>query len=600
MERVADYIIEQIKKAGARHIFLVTGRGILYLSDAVAREKDILGVATYHEQGASYAAMAYAQSNEGLGTCLVSTGCAATNAITAVLCAWQDGIPCVFISGQHILAETTYYTGLPIRTYGSQETDIIKIVKPITKYAVMITDYRKAAYEIEKAIHLAKTGRKGPVWVDIPLDIQNMRIIPEEMEHFTIENQASMEDNRLDQAVEEIVEELMRADRPIVMIGSGVRSAGAIESLTTFIEKNELPLVYTSSAADTYGSKNRLSIGAVGGMGGSRAGNFAVQNSDYVLCIGSRLCSQTIGPEPGKFARKANITVVDIDEMEHKKAGAKISRLVIADAKEFLDKINQKKRLNCNGKWIEKCIHWKQEFDIKNEISLQKIRKEGKIELHYFSDSLSEVLPDDAVVITDAGLEELIIPAYIRFHKHQRCLFPAAQGAMGYAIPAIIGAYYAGKKNIVAVVGDGSVMMNIQELQTISYHHIPAKIIVINNNMYAVIRKRQRDLFRTRTIGNDPSDGLGRPDFEKIAESSGLKYKRIDSSDRLLVELNLLMQEKEAVLCEVLCEEEQIYFHNSFTVNKDRKVVRRPIEDLSPFLTREKFLAEMIIEPIDQ
>lgn len=601
MERVADYVIKQVQKEGAEHIFMVTGRGILYLSDAVAREKQIKGISTYHEQGASYAAMAYGQANGSLGACLVSTGCAATNAMTAALCAWQDGIPCVFISGQHMLEETTYYTGLPIRTYGSQEADIVSMVKSITKYAVMLTEPDMTVFETEKALYLAKAGRKGPVWIDIPLDIQNMRIEPDRMQHYvpplTVDETI---DSELDQIVEDIAEEMNHAARPIVLIGSGVRSAKAEGQLKEFIEGNRLPIVFTSSAADTYGSGNELSIGAVGSLGGTRAGNFAIQNADYILCIGSRLCSQTTGAEYTKFAREAQITVVDIDEIEHKKRGVKISKLVIADAKKFLKKMNAGKRLCSHDEWVKKCLHWKQIFNIKNEDFIQKLVAENEIDLHYLSDVLSEKLTDNATIITDAGFEELIIPAFIQFGMKQRCFFPASQGAMGYAIPAAIGAFYAGRKDIVVVVGDGSVMMNMQELQTISYHHIPAKIIVINNNMYAVIRKRQKDLFRTRTIGNDPSDGVAEPDFKKIAESFKLKYMKIEYAADLSKELDLLMSEQDAVLCEVVCTEEQKYLHSSFTVNEQRKLIRRPIEDMSPFLDRELFLSEMVIEPVNQ
>lgn len=600
MERVADCIINKLEEAGIGHIFLITGRGILYLSDAVARNTAITGVSVFHEQSASYAAMAYAQSNGKMGACLVSTGCAATNAVTGALCAWQDNIPCIFVSGQHMLNETTRYTQIPIRTYGSQEADIIEIVKPITKYAVMLTDPQKTVYELEKALYLAQSGRKGPVWIDVPLDVQNMRIESDQLEHFIPQERQSADTEDMGSVLKEIAAEIREAKRPIVLAGGGVRCAGAEKILRTLIEKYRIPMVFSHSAADIYGCGHELSIGAVGSLGGSRAGNFAIQNADYILALGTKLCSQCTGTDFSKFAREAKITVVDIDEAEHTKKEVSINRVVISDAKVFLEKLClENLQLSCS-EWVQKCVSWKNVFGLEQEEFIKDAIAEDKIDLYYFADQLSQMLADDAAVITDAGFEELIIPAAIPFKEQQRCLFPAAQGAMGYAIPAIIGAYFAGKTKLVAVVGDGSVMMNIQELQTISFHRIPVKIIVINNNMYAIIRRRQKDLFRSRTIGNDPSDGVACPDFKKIAEGFQLDYMKIEKASELADKLQILFQHEGPVLCEIMCTENQKYFHSSYALNKDRKLVRRPIEDLSPFLDREKFLAEMIVEPIDQ
>lgn len=596
MERVADYVINRLVEENIKHIFLITGRGILYLTDAVAKNKIIEGVSTYHEQGASYAAMAYAAATDGMGACLVSTGCAATNAVTAALCSWQDNLPVVFISGQHMLNETTRYTNTPIRTFGSQEADIIGIVEPITKYAKMLTEPDNVAYEMDKAIFLANEGRKGPVWIDIPLDIQNARVEPEKLCRFTSETKI----NNVNEAdIENVKEDIKNAKRPILFIGGGVRSAGAVKEVKQFVEKNNLPVVFSSSAADIYGAGNELSIGAVGSLGGSRAGNFAVQNADYILAIGTKLCSQSVG-NSGQFARDARITVVDIDENEHKKRGVFIDNLIHADAKAFLcQMIETDLQINCN-EWIEKCRHWKSLFAIKNEEFIKNLCDNNVIDLHYFAEQLSGKLSNDAAVITDAGLEELIIPSVIKYRDNQRCLFPAAQGAMGYAIPAILGAYYAGKKNIITVVGDGSFMMNMQELQLIGTRTIPVKIFVINNNMYAVIRKRQKDLFRTRTIGNDPSDGVPAPNFKRIADSFGIEYMKIANAAELNSGLDKALDGDKPCICEVCCTEEQKYLHTSFTINESKKLVKRPLEDLSPFIDRDVFMSEMIIEPIKE
>ncbi|MFW5677803.1 MAG: thiamine pyrophosphate-binding protein, partial [Acetivibrio ethanolgignens] len=288
MERVADYVIKRLIECEIKHIFMVTGRGILYLSDAVAKNPEIEGISTYHEQGASYAAMAYASANDGMSACLVSTGCAATNAVTAALCAFQDNLPVVFISGQNMLNETTRHMRVPIRTYGSQEADIIKVVESITKYAVMIEEPKDIAYEMDKAIYYANNGRKGPVWIDIPLDVQNSRINPKELKRFTPHNN----DDKFklnEKEIEATIKYLNYAKRPIIFVGGGLRASGVLSEFREFVERINIPVVYSTSAADAYGSGMKQSIGAVGSLGGSRAGNMAVQNADFILAIGTML-----------------------------------------------------------------------------------------------------------------------------------------------------------------------------------------------------------------------------------------------------------------------------------------------------------------------
>lgn len=598
MERVADYIIERLVEKDIKHIFLITGRGILYLTDAVAKNQNIQAVSTYHEQGASYAAMAYAAASDGMAACLVSTGCAATNAVTAVLCAYQDNLPVVFISGQNMLNETTAYTGIQIRTYGSQEADIVSVVRPITKYAVMLTDAKKVAFEMDKAIDAANSGRKGPVWIDVPLDIQNVRIESDKLNR--VEIKANIEkQNTNNLHTREIAEAINNAKRPVLFIGGGVRSANAMSEVKCVVETYQIPLVYSTAAADTYGLSHDLSIGAVGSLGGSRAGNFTVQNADLILVIGSKLCSQSVG-DFNNFARDAKVIVVDIDPEEHKKLGIEIGRLVIADAKDFLQELLKEDIHRCDEEWGEKCKHWKVLFEIRKEPFITELIEKDEIDIYHFADILSQYLPSNATVITDAGFEELIIPSTIKYRENQRCLFPAAQGAMGYAIPAILGAYYAGRRNIIVVIGDGSFMMNMQELQLIGEYRIPVKIFVINNNMYAVIRKRQQDLFRKRTIGNDPSDGVPAPQFKKIADCFGIIYEEIGSEHELADGITNVLKMNEPVLCEVQCTVEQKYLHMSFGFNGKRKLIKRPLEDLSPFIDREIFRNEMVVKPLEE
>ena len=591
--RVADYIMETLYSIGTKHIFMVTGRGALFLTDAVAKHKEIKGISVHHEQSAAYAAVAYSDYTGMPGACLVSTGCAGTNAITGVLNAWQDGIPCVFISGQNKLNETTRFTGIPIRTYGQQEADIIPIVDSITKHSVMITDPSQIVYEMEKALYLAQNGRKGPVWIDVPLDVQNMRIRPSELKGFEVKEELNLEPNNND--IEYISNAINKAERPAILIGSGIRSAEAIQDLQIFLEKNPIPVTYAGSATDIIDTNNPLNMGSVGIMGCTRSGNFTIQNCDLLIVLGSRLSSMTTGPDIKKFARDAKVLVVDIDKVEHSKSCLVIDRLIISDVKKVITKLINKKIEKVNIEWITKCQNWKNTFPRCEE----KQRISEKVDLYYLAEIMSKVMPKKSVFLSDSGLIELILPTNIKFNQHQRCIHPASQGSMGFALPGIIGAYYASGLTPVSVIGDGSIMMNLQELETISYNKIPAKIIVINNNVYSVIRKRMVELFR-RTIGTEPENGLGCPDFSKVANAFEIRYVKIETSNDLEKELNSVMNIDGPVLCEIMGLENQNYISMGHARNSKGAIVSRPLEDQTPYLDRELFLSQMIVEPIDQ
>ena len=597
VERVADFLIRKLHEAGVNHVFLVTGRGILFLSDAVARQKEMQAVPAYHEQGASFAAMAYAQAGGGLGACLVSTGCAATNAVTAALCAWQDSVPVVFLSGQHMLHETTHFTRLPIRTYGSQEADIIEMVRPITKYAVMLTDAQQVAAEFEKAVFFALEGRRGPVWIDVPLDVQNMRIDAESLPHFHPENVSvlSVPAPRFGRQMDAVAQAIAGAKRPLLLAGGGTRRAAG--DVAEIAEQYHLPVVFSPAAADVYGAGHALSIGAVGSLGGSRAGNFALQNADVVLAVGTKLCSQMTGSVAESFAREAKVIVADLSPEEHLKEGEPLDAFVRADAGVFLRALSE--RLPAGYRvpeaWEERCQHWKQAFSLQEEPFLQELEAADVCDLYGLADLLNACLPEDATILTDAGFEELILPSSLRLCEGQRCLFPAAQGAMGYAIPAILGAYFAGRKHLACIVGDGSIMMNLQELQTIQQNHVPVKILVISNDMYAVIRKRQHDLFRRRTIGTGREDGVSAPDFSQVAQAFGFPYRKLETLSEVRTQLPGILSDEGALLCEIVCTPEQKYLHQSYALNEKRRLEIRPLEDLSPFMEREKLEREMEI-----
>ena len=592
MVRLADYVIQRIVDEGVKHIFLITGRGILYLSDAVAKNEEMTPISVHHEQAAAYAAVAYSQYNDKLGAALVSTGCASTNAVTGVLNAWQDGVPVIFISGQNKLHETVAYTGKNIRTWGSQEANVIPIVKPITKYANIITDASKIGEEMDKAIYYATHGVKGPVWLDIPVDVQNMRVEPEQLTRWSGDEtimQASEND------VKYVADAIRGAKRPVFLIGSGIRASQGIKEFKALAEKTKIPVCFSASAVDTYGISHDLSMGTVGTIGGTRAGNFTVQNADLVISIGCRLSPMLTDSQYQKFARDAKLIVVDIDQIEHSKDTVKIDRLILSDAKYFINALLKEEIPETSKEWQDKCRHWKQIFPKCEEA----FKSKDKIDLYDFADKLTCHLNDNAVVLTDAGLEEVIVPSVIGFKDGQRMLHPASQGCMGVALPAAMGAYYSCSHDVLAVIGDGSVMMNLQEMQTISANKMGIKIIIINNKVYSVIRTRQVELFRNRTIGTNPENGVTTPDFKDVALCFKIPYVKINDITELDAKLDEIMAMEGPVICEVMTVEDQVYIRNGAGFNAQRKFVVRPLEDQMPFMDRELLKNEMIVEPID-
>lgn len=580
--RVSDYVIERLVLERIKRIYSITGRGSLFLNDAVAKNPGITNIATHHEQAAGFAAVGDSQFTEELSACLVSTGCASTNTITAVLSAWQDGNPVIFLSGQNFLQQTTTFSGISLRTYGQQETNIIDLVRPITKFSKMITNVQEVQISLERAICEAKSGRKGPVWIDIPIDIQNMQFEPTPIEVLqTTVGQGK--DSILDEQILAFQEMLRLSERPLFLIGHGVAASKSVDKLIKIIDQTNTPLVYTPSSVDVIGSKTKNSIGAVGVMGCSRAANIAVQSCDLLIVLGSRLNSMITGDDFNDFARNAKMVIVDIDEIEHSKVMPEISLFLNVDVGDLLSVEKLWVDLTPSEEWVEHCLQNKEFFSKPEE----EFSRTEKVDLYSFSAALSKCLPRESSVVTDSGLIELILPSNIAFGIGQRCIHPASQGAMGFALPASIGVQMASGGFVVAIIGDGSIMMNLQELQTISYNKLPIKIFVVNNNVYAVIRKRQNELFRNRTIGTDSTNGVDCPDFSKIALAFNLQYVKIENANDLENSILNVFDLPGSVLCEVMGFEDQGYVQMGVGRSKDGKLVRLPLEDQVPRLTEE-------------
>lgn len=589
MVKVADYIAKFLEKKGIRHVFMVTGGGAMFLNDGLAKSKSIKGIFNHHEQACAMAAVGYSKFNNEISVVMPTTGCGGTNTITGLLDAWQDSNKVVFISGNVNKKETTHGLNIPLRKFGVQEANIVDIVKPITKYAVMVTDPNTIAYHLEKAFYLCENERPGPVWIDVPMDIQGSFIEEENLIHFSQETP----DQSIDCSIFE--KYLKEAKRPIVIAGYGIHLSGAKNEFIRFIEKYNLPVAFTYLAIDFLPSNHPLYVGRLGTKG-DRAGNFAVQNSDLVISIGSSLGVSVTGFRYETFAREAKIIVVDIDKHEHKKNTIKIDAEINADVKYFLGQVHNID-YKTDQSWIDKCISWRNKWPVFNDE--YKDTSNG-INIYNFVEKLSEKNKIDAITISDAGSAYYATSQCLKITDNQRYITSGAQADMGFSLPAAIGAAIASeRKNIIAITGDGSFQMNIQELQTIVNFNLPVKIFVLNNGGYLSIRNTMDKFFESRYYGTDKNSGLSFPEIEKIAYAYNIPYYKLATSEDLDNKLEKILNYDGYVLVEVICPFKQdMVPSSSAKINKDGKLVSQPLENMFPFLSDEEFKREMIINPL--
>lgn len=593
--RVCDLVSKYIYDIGVSDVFMVSGGGLMFLTDGLACNEELNVVCCHHEQAVAMATVAYAKYN-GFGCGYVTTGCGGTNAITGILNAWQDNTPCIFISGQCKRKETLRNLEVPIRQLGVQEADIVTIVESITKYSVMINDKEDIIYELEKAVYLAKSGRPGPVWIDIPMDIQSAEVEEKTLKHFIPEKE-KVKLFATEEELELVAEELKKAQRPIVIAGQGIRLSGAIDEFEKLVHDHNIPFVNSRMGLDVLPTMDELSIGRIGNKG-TRAGNLAVQNADLVIALGSRLSVSSTGQEYEYFAREAKVIVVDIDEYEHKKNTVKIDKIINADIKNFLSNLVIDEKNNYNS-WSQKCKEWKEKYPVC--LSEYYDDKDG-INMYVFVEELSKCLKEDSVVVTDAGSAVYVPAQGIRTtNKKQRYITSGGQAEMGFTLPAVIGTCIArhGKESI-GITGDGSLQMNIQELQTIAFNKLPAKIFVWNNDGYLSIRATQTKFFDRRYIGTDKFSGVSFPDLSKISDAYGIKYFKIDSIKNIKTIINEVLAYDGPVVCEVMCIRDQLVIPTvSSRQLKNGRMVSSPIEDMYPFLPREEFHNNMIVKPVD-
>lgn len=601
MIKLSDYVLQAVAEQGVKHVFLVPGGAAMHLNDSLGRRKEIQFVSNLHEQASSIAAEAYARVTGGLGVCMVTAGPGSTNAVTGLTGAWLDSTPCLFLSGQVKSADLKTGTGL--RQLGVQEVDIVSMVKSVTKYAVTVTDPKTIGYHLGKALHLARSGRPGPVWLDIPLDVQAANIDPDKIEKFKPEAEvASTDQKALRELARKTLRMLAESSRPILMAGNGIRIAGAVDLFQKLVEALKIPVQTTWLGLDLIADDHPLFAERPGSMA-PRGANFALQNSDFFLSIGSRLDMALTGYAHDRFARAARKVICDIDEAEIRKLGMKIEVPVVASARDFIQalldvaaEVPQPER----KAWLNRISDWKKRYPLTPPASS---KGRDKMSTYAFSSMLSDEIPEGALIVPgSSGFASEIFFLMLKLKRGQRCFHNRGTGSMGFAIPSALGACFAsGKKTVVSVDGDGGFQFNIQELATIATHQLPIKFFVINNNGYASIRASQNGYFGGNLVGSDPTSGLVLPDLQLLAKAYKIRAEKITQGTDARATIKEILAHPGPVVCEVeVIPDEPREPRLSSARREDGSMVSKPLEDLFPFLERAEFKSNMLIPTIEE
>ena len=594
MTTVADYIFKFLEKHNTEHVFMLSGGGAMYLCNSLGHSK-ISYTCCLHEQAASIAALAYAQYKNDIGVALVTSGPGATNVITGVVAAWTESVPMFVLSGQVKTQDLAKKYG--VRTKGVQECPIIDMVKPVTKYAITITNPNEIAYHLEKSLYLAKNGRPGPVWLDIPLDIQSAKINENKLMHF---KQPKKTNSDLTSKAKEVIGLIKKANRPVILAGYGIRVANAIDSFLELVNNLNIPVLTTWKAADIIPDKHPLFCGRPG-IAGQRAANFVQQNADLIICIGARLDFPQTGFNQIQWARNAKKVIVDIDPAELSKFEFKVDIPVCASALDFICALNKlKPHINIHKEWLEKCRHWNRTYI---RVLPEHYQKKNFAGLYVLAESISESLTkSDVYVPGSSGMGSDVPYQTTRIKNGTRMFNSPGLGSMGFGIPSALGACIAAdKKRVICVNGDGGFQMNIQELETIKSHNMPVKFFVINNKGYASIRNTQRTYFKEFYVGSSPESGVNLPNVKKQALSYGFDYFSIKNNGDIESIVGKIFENNEPAICEVFVDpNDTLSFKASSFIKQDGTAISRPIEDLAPFLPRKEFYGNMLIEPLNE
>lgn len=589
--KLSDYLAEFISKQGIDHVFQIIGGASVHMVNSIAQRKDLSYICVQHEQAGAMAAEAYSRITKNFGAAMATSGPGMTNLVTGIACAYFDSIPVIYITGNVNTFESKQ--DRQVRQVGFQETDIIAMVKSITKFAVRVEDPEKIRYFLEKAVAVARSGRPGPVLLDMPMNVQRAEIDPKKLETFDKKELKVDIDTIKDikTKIGQAIALVATAKRPIVIAGGGVRYADQTELFRKVIDKLGFPVVATWSGIDVLTHDHPLYIGQIG-VYGNRGANFTVQNSDLIISIGSRLDTRITGGQPETFARAAKKIVIDIDRAElYKNRGLTPDIGICADVKDFLPQFLteiRKARQPKVNEWIQKTKEWKLKYP---KVLPEWRKRKDKVDPYVFIENLFREMSPDSTTVTDCGgnLTWTIQACHIR--GRQRLFSAMGNSPMGYSLSAAIGASIALKKKpVVCIIGDGGFQLNIQELQTLKYYNLPLKVFILNNHSYGIIKQFQEMYFSGRYEGTTAQSGYTVPDFISVAKAYGLTVETIRNHRELALKIRKVLNHKGPVICDV-------------TVPEGAKLIPkvafpRPIEDMSPELSRKEFLSNMLISPL--
>lgn len=597
--KLSDYVLQFVADQGIEHVFVLPGGGAMHLNDSLGGCAGLEYVCNLHEQACAIAAEAYARVTNNLGVVMVTAGPGGTNTITGVAAAWLDSTSVLFLSGQAKRADLKGDRGL--RQLGVQEIDIVSIVSSITKYAVTVLEPESIRYHLEKAFHLARSGRPGPVWLDLPLDIQASTIEPKNLKPFDPSELLADPVEPAESSVAATIKLLNESERPVLLVGNGVRMAGAGDLLLGVIERLGIPVLTTRLGVDLLAADHPLCFGMPGGIA-SRASNFTLQNSDFLLILGARLDMALIAYAPERLARAAKKVMVNIDEAEIRKLGANIDIGVPADAKLFLEAVLQRAdeiETRDREAWLDRCQGWRSRYPF---VTAEQRKQAEGINTYAFSEILSEEAAEGDIILPgSSGLACEIFLTAFKAKSGQRIFHNKGTGAMGLAQPAAIGACLAsGRRRTLCIDGDGGFLMNIQELETVRRLNLPIKFFVINNDCYASIRASQTNYFG-RLVAADKTSGLSLPDLGAVSKAFGIEATRISDPASLRDEIQRILREPGPSVCEIMVLPAEPRIPSVRSMQRpDGSMVSKPLEDMFPFLDRDEFRSNMIVSPLDE
>lgn len=606
-QKVSDYIADYIAEWGIRDVFTVTGGGAMHMNDAFGHHPKLHCTYQHHEQACAMAAEAYARMDNRMAAVCVTTGPGATNAITGVLGGWMDSIPMLVFSGQARYATTVAASGLKLRSMGVQECNIVPVVTSITKYAQMIIHPEDIRYHLEKALYMAVNGRPGPVWLDIPLDVQGAVIDTEKLRGYDPQENPKEKPAEISQdIIQQILDKIEKSRRPVLFPGNGVRLAGAMDDFQKLVNILGVPVITGMSSVDAMESEHPYFAGRSGGTG-TRPGNFALQNSDVLLSIGNRQGFAQTGFQYQDWARGSYTILNDIDENELKKPNLHVSLPVCGDAGDLIRKLicaaklqgaDETNPLFKGRDWIRQCQVWKQKYPVVTAKHYETV-EEGCTNIYAFYEELSKAMQEGQTLMVSVGTSRVAGSQAFRVKKGQRFITNPNTASMGFCLPAATGICVAQPgKPVVCVTGEGSLQMNLQELQTIWQNRLPVKLFVINNQGYHSIRQTQQSYFEPPLVGVGAESGdLSFPDLSKIIPAYGFSYRAVHAAEELPETLHQVLEETGASVCEVFVTKYQkTEPKTSAKKLPDGSMVSAPLEDMYPFLSKEELEENMFTE----